>query len=261
MTTNEKSTTRIECTKEGPVATLRFVTDEGVAIFSSRVLGELGQHIDKIAEDGSLRFVVFRGQGNVFLAGADIQQMSHFTEDQAEGFSRAGHRVMNTISALPQVTFAALNGHAMGGGCELALACDFRIIARGARIGVPESTLGLIPGWGGTIRLPKLIGDVPARRLLFSGRCIKAEEALDVGLVDEVVPTNEDLDAALEHWYELLATGSPSAIARIKKAIFNNDEMKQFGMCFSCSDAKEGVSAFLEKRKPLWTTWKDCGKT
>ncbi len=261
MTTNEKSTTQVTCDIEGPVATIRLADEKGPAIFSSRVIAELGNRLEQIAEDGSLRFVVFRGQGSVFVAGADIYQMSHFTEDQGEAFARAGHRVMNTVSALPQVTIAAINGHAMGGGCELALACDFRLMVKGARIGQPESKLGLIPGWGGTIRLPKVVGDMHARRLLFSGAAISSEEAHKIGLVDELLDSVEDIDAAIKRWFEFLAPGSPCAISRIKKAIFLNDEIKQFGLCFSCSDAKEGVGAFLEKRKPFWASWRDSGKS
>jgi len=257
----EKSTTRVELSRQGSVATVRFVTDDGPAIVSSRVVGELGGVVEQIAEDGNLRYVVFRGSGPVFVAGADIHQMSHFTEDQGEAFARAGHRVMNAIAVLPQVTIAAMNGHAMGGGCELALACDFRLIVRGARIGQPESRLGLIPGWGGTIRLPRVVGDVQARRLMFSGAAIPAEEALRIGLVDEVVPTVEDLDAAVERWLEAMAPGSPAAIARIKRALSQNDEIRQFGLSVSCSDAREGMSAFLEKRKPFWSSWSECGKS
>lgn len=252
---NEKSQTEVRLSKAGDVATIRFVPGSGVNIFSSRVIGNLGTVVEKVAADPHVRFVVFRGDGRVFLAGADISEMQHFTEDQGRAFSANGHNVFNAIEALPQATFAAMNGHAMGGGCELALSCDFRLLVKDGRIGQPETRLGLIPGWGGTQRLTKYVGLGHARRLLFSGDAITAEEALRIGLVDEVVPTAEELDAALVRWFKMLAPGSPAAIARAKRALLQRDEIEEFGKCFSCSDAKEGTTAFVEKRKPGWATW------
>ncbi len=251
---NEKSQTEIQYTKEGDVATVRFVSPGGVNIFSSRVIGALGGVVEKIAADAHLRFVVFRGDGRVFLAGADISEMQSFAEDQGRAFATNGHNVFNAIEALPQITFAAMNGHALGGGCELAMACDFRLLVAGAKIGQPETCLGLIPGWGGTQRLPKYVGLGHARRLLFSGEGISAEEALRIGLVDEVVPKAEELDAALQRWFQRLAPGSPAAVARVKRALLLKDEIEEFGKCFSCSDAREGMAAFHEKRKPSWAT-------
>jgi enoyl-CoA hydratase len=157
------------------------------------------------------------------------------------------------IEMMPQVSYAAINGHALGGGCELALACDFRIMAKAARIGLPESNLGLIPGWGGTQRLPELIGPAKARQLLFSGEQITAERALQIGLVDEVVAGPDDLEPALQRWNEAICKGAPNAIVRIKRALFSGDEIHQFGCCFSCDDAREGMKAFLQKRAPNWT--------
>jgi enoyl-CoA hydratase len=252
---DEKSQTDVRFSKEGCVATIRFVPATGVNIFSSRVIGNLGTVVDKVAADPHVRFVVFRGDGRVFLAGADISEMQHFTEDQGRAFAANGHNVFNAIEALPQITFAAMNGHAMGGGCELAMSCDFRLIVKDGRIGQPETRLGIIPGWGGTQRMTKYVGLGYARRLLFSGDTIPAEEALRIGLVDEVVPTAEELDAALQRWFKLLAPGSPAAITRVKRALLQRDEIEEFGKCFSASDAREGTTAFLEKRKPGWATW------
>jgi enoyl-CoA hydratase len=251
---SEKSTTKVEMTKDGPVATIRFTPETGVNIFSSRVIGNLGRLIERVAEDAHVRFVVFRGDGRVFLAGADISEMAQFTEDQGRAFSTNGHNVFNAISALPQVTFAAINGHALGGGCELSLACDFRIMVAKATIGVPETTLGLIPGWGGTQRLPQIVGDPHARRMIFSGAPIKGEEALKIGLADELVSSPEELDAALQRWFKLLDAPSPCAITRAKRALLQRDEIEEFGKCFSCSDAKEGITAFLQKRKAPWVS-------
>jgi len=249
---NEKSTTRVELTKDGPVATIRFSPEVGVNIFSSRVIANLGQLVERVGQDAQARYVVFRGDGKVFLAGADISEMAHFSEDQGRAFATQGHNVFNAIATLPQVTFAVLNGHALGGGCELALACDFRLMVAGAKIGLPETTLGLIPGWGGTQRLPRVVGEPQARRLIFSGQPVTADEALQIGLIDELVPTPDGLDEALRRWFKLIESGSPHAISRAKRALLQRDEIEEFGKCFSGSDAKEGITAFLQKRKPPW---------
>ena len=246
--------TTLEVSKDGHTATVTFSSERGVNVFSSAVMGELGRQVELLAQDSDLRFVVFRGAGKTFLAGADIGEMSAFDEAQGAAFAKHGHHVFDMIESLPQVTFAAINGHALGGGCELAIACDFRLMTRKATIGQPESVLGLIPGWGGTIRLRQLVGLSHARRMLFSGQGIKADEALAIGLVDEVVEDADGLDAALARWRELIAHGAPRAITRIKRAMAHDDEINQFGCCFSCDDAHEGMKAFLDKRPPNWKT-------
>jgi enoyl-CoA hydratase len=251
---SEKSTTRVALTRQGPVATIKFTPETGVNIFSSRVVADLGELVQEVAKDSQVRFVVFRGDGKVFLAGADIAEMSRFDEEAARRFGTAGHNAFNAIAALPQATFAAVNGHALGGGCELALACDFRLIVAKAKIGLPETTLGLIPGWGGTQRLPRIVGDAAARRLIFSGVPIAADEAQRIGLVDEVVPAPEELEAALERWFKLLDAGAPHGVACAKRAMLQHDEIAAFGQCFTSPQAKEGMGAFLEKRPAPWVT-------
>jgi enoyl-CoA hydratase len=252
MTTEAKATTHIEMTKDGSVATVRFVSEKGPAIFSSSVLGELTTVVAQLAEDVDTRFVVFRSSGKVFVAGANIKEMAQNDEDQGYALSQHGQHVFNAVENLPQITFAAMNGHTLGGGCELALACSFRLMVAGATIGQPEVRLGLIPGWGGTKRLPMIVPLGWALRMLYSGEAITAEQAEKIGLVDEVVPTAADMDAALQRWFEMLKPGAPRAIIRIKRAVLNDDESHQFGTCFSCSDAKEGMQAFIEKRPPAW---------
>lgn len=251
--TAEKPATQVELIRDGVVATLQLSSETGVNVFSSSVVGALGTHVDAVKSDASIRFVVLRGVGKTFAAGADIEQMSRFREEDGQVFSKHGHHVFDAIAALPQVTIAALNGHALGGGCEIAIACDFRIAVNGAKLGQPESRLGLVPGWGGTSRLARLVGLSHAKRLMFSGESISAEEGLRIGLVDEVVPAATDLDAALKRWFERMMPGSPAAIRRIKHALQYGDEIRQFALSFSCSDAKEGMAAFLEKRPAGWT--------
>lgn len=244
--------THVELSKEDNVATVRFVSEKGPPVFSSSVLGELTTVVHELAEDSAIRFVVFRSSGKVFVAGADIKEMANINEDQGYSLSQHGQHVFNAVENLPQITFAAMNGHAMGGGCELALACSFRLMVSGAKIGQPEVRLGLIPGWGGTKRLPMIVPLGWALRMLYSGEVIKAEQAAEIGLVDEVVPSEEALDESLQRWFDLLKSGAPRAITRIKHAILNDDESHQFGLCFSCSDAKEGMQAFIAKRPPAW---------
>jgi enoyl-CoA hydratase len=261
MSRFEKSHTHILVERQDAVATLRVENDNGPALLSSRVIGELGNAIEQIGGDPLVRFVVLRGDGQTFLAGEDIHELAHFSEDDALAYARHANHVIHTLERLPQVTVAAVNGHALGAGCALATACDFRLMVSTARIGHPESALGLIPAWGTLERLPRLVGPIQAKRLIFCGRSIDADEAERIGLVDQVVPRAEDLDTMLTKWFEQLANGSPAAIARIKRALLNGDETNQFALCFSCSDAKEGVRAFLEKRTPFWSKWADSGKT
>lgn len=253
MSAETKATTRIELEKSGPVATIRFVSEKGPAILCSAALGELTTQLERLKDCSETRFVVFRSTGKVFIAGADISEMASMNEDQGYALSQHGQRVFNAIEFLPQITFAALNGHTLGGGCELAMACSFRIMVAGAKIGQPEVKLGLIPGWGGTMRLRTLVPLGWALRMLYSGEPISAEQAAAIGLVDEVVPGEADLDAALERWFKLFQSAAPHAIARVKRALLNDDEARQFSLCFSCSDAHEGMRAFLEKRAPSWT--------
>lgn len=252
MTVSMACATHAELTRDGHVATVRFTSEKGPAILSSPVLGELTRICEQLREDSATRFVVFRASGKVFVAGADISEMAHFDESAGYALSQHGQRVFDAIETLPQVTFAAMNGHALGGGCELVLACSFRLMAAGSKIGQPEVKLGLIPGWGGTKRLTRLVPLSWALRLLYSGEPLSAEQAEKIGLVDEVVPSPEALDEALQRWFAMFRAAAPRAILRIKRAILNDDEAHQFGTCFSCSDAREGVRAFLEKRQPAW---------
>jgi enoyl-CoA hydratase len=249
---SEKSTTRVAWSKDRHIATIRFTSEGGVNIFSSRVVTDLGQVVQEVAGDSEVRFAIFRGEGKVFLAGADISEMSGFDEAGGRAFGQRGHETFDRIAGMPQVTIAAMHGAALGGGCELALACDFRLCVAKTKIGLPESTLGLIPGWGGTQRLPRIVGDAVARRLIFSGVPLTGPEAAEVGLVDEVAETPELLEQAVENWIGKLSLGSPHAVARAKQALLHHDEVAEFGRCFTSPEAREGIGAFLEKRKASW---------
>lgn len=254
----EAKVTQASLTRHNGVATITFASDTGVNVFSSATLSALHNCVEQVAEDASVRFVVFRGSGKTFVAGADISEMSRFGEPAGKSFAEHGHHVFAAIEKLPQVTFAVINGHCLGGGCELAISCDFRLMSANGRIGQPEVKLGLIPGWGGTIRLPRLIGAPAARRLLFTGEGISAEQARTLGLVDEVVASPDELDACLERWLESLKHASPAAIKRLKHTLRSGDEVYQFATSFGCSDAHEGMKAFLEKRPAQWANWNVC---
>jgi enoyl-CoA hydratase len=247
--------THVSLTRAGDVATVQFSTEGGAPnVFSSYVIGELGGHVADLETDATLRYVVFRGVGRTFVAGANIKEMAGYDDGQGRVFSEHGHHVFDAIEALPAITIAAINGHALGGGCEVALACDFRVMAATGRIGLPECRLGLIPGWGGTQRLPRLVGPAWARRLMFSGDALPAERAQQIGLVDEVVTDASALDAALQRWFELLKPGCPAAVRHIKHALRVGDETHQFALSFKTSEADEGMQAFIDKRTPPWAT-------
>lgn len=249
---NDPNRTRVTLERGAPVSTIRFSSESGVNVLCSAVVSELGELLDTLSHDAECRIVAVRGAGKTFIAGADIKEMAPYGPDQGEAFSKNGHRVFDALAGLPQVTIAAINGHAMGGGLELAMACDFRVMVSGAKVGLPECKLGLIPGWGGTQRLTRLVGLANARRIMFSGEALGAEDAQRIGLVDEIVANAQELDGAIGRWTALVKPGSPQAIRRIKHALQHGDEVRQFAIGFGTADATEGMNAFIEKRAAAW---------
>ena len=217
--------------------------------------------IAEIENDLSVFAVVLTGKGEkAFMAGADIKEFPHYiSNNTAEDMAMSFHAAMNRLRNLGKPTIAALNGITLGGGCELALACDFRFAEEQAQIGLPEVKLGLFPGAGGTQRLARLIGESKAKELIFTGEPISANEALKLGLVNRVVPKGESVNSAIA-WAQVFLERSQVSIAKAKKAIQDGLDMslddslkleaKLFGEIFQAVDVKEGVSAFIEKRKP-----------
>ena len=214
------------------------------------------------ALEADIRAVVLTGGGDkAFVAGADIQGMSEFSVVDAEAFALRGQQLLNHIGKLHCPVIAAVNGYALGGGCELAMGCDFIIASDKALFGQPEVSLGVIPGFGGTQRLIRRVGISTAMDLCLTGRLIKAEEALSIGLVSRVV-SGDVLEAALSVAEEIGKKG-PVAVRLAKRAIVENSdeslasglaaEASLFAMCFSTEDQKEGMAAFLEKRKASFT--------
>ena len=212
-----------------------------------------------VEADEEIRVLVITGAGEkAFVAGADIGEMSTLTKAEGEAFGKKGNDVFRRLETLPIPTIAAVNGFALGGGCELSMSCDIRICADTAVFGQPEAGLGITPGFGGTQRLARLVGPGMAKQLIYTAKNIKADEALRIGLVNAVYPAQELLPAA-EKLAGTIAKNAPIAVRACKKAI--NDglqvdmdravtiEEKLFGSCFETADQKEGMGAFLEKRK------------
>ena len=245
--------THVVLDRQGKRANVTFRTEAGLNVASVEMMAELEGVVDELATDPDVRFVLFRAEGKAFLAGANIKAMARYDAADGRAMAELGHRVFNKIEALPQVTLVAIQGAALGGGCELAMACDFRFAVKSINIGQPEVLLGLIPGWGGTIRLPKLVGPALAKQLMFSGESIKADRACEIGLVDEIVNSTEDLEPLVSAFFDKLVKAGPAAIARVKRALASGDEIGEFANCFGQEESKAGMSAFLEKRPAAWT--------
>lgn len=249
--------------------TLKYEVNDGLAVvtvnrpkslnaLNTEVLDELYECFCAIEKDDAVRAVIVTGEGDKsFVAGADISQMAEYSAIEGRDMMAKGHRTMNKIESTPKAVIAAVNGYALGGGCELAMACDIRVASDKAIFGQPEVGLGIIPGFGGTVRMPKLVGKGMAKYIIMTNDKIKADEALRIGLVEKVVPA-EELMAEAEKIARMIMAQGPIAIAQAKTAIdgeFDIDmqnagrlEVEAIGMCFSTEDQKEGMRAFLEKR-------------
>lgn len=252
--------------KDG-VATLSFHRPKALNALNEATLHELRmallyveQHAAGREGEDQIDVLILTGSGEKsFVAGADILEMKNKSVEEGEAFARFGQTVSRAIELLPQPVIAAVNGFALGGGCEFALACDFILASENAVFGQPEVALGIIPGFGGTIRLARVVGLARARELIYTGRKIRAADALRIGLVNEVVPAGE-LIARAHAIAEEMRKNSPLAIARSKKLmnhIFTmpidsalREEALVFGSIFASHDQREGMGAFAEKRQP-----------
>ena len=231
---------------------------EALNALNSAVLDDLSAVLDSVDQE-AVRAIVITGAGDKsFVAGADIGEMSTLTKAEGEAFGKKGNDVFRKIETFPIPVIAAINGYALGGGCELSMSCDIRICSDNAMFGQPEVGLGITPGFGGTQRLARLVGMGMAKQMIYTARNIKADEAFRIGLVNAVY-TQEELLPAAEKMAGQIAMNAPIAVRACKKAV--NDglqvdmdkaivvEEKLFGSCFETLDQKEGMGAFLEKRK------------
>ena len=256
----ERDSMNIKLEKKGAVGILSIVRPEAMNALSRQLVDEMDQSIEQVLADKEIRALILYGEKN-FAAGADIKDMVDCTPAQAEAFVFSP--TYDKLEALPIPTIAAMEGYALGGGLELALACDLRLAAENAMMGFPEIKLGIMPGAGGTIRAPRLVGPAKAKELIFTGAPVTAQEAWRIGLVNRVVPEGTVL-AEAEKLAEKLARCAPVALRTAKQTIQDGLklpgiaggivlEKKNWSSLFATSDQKEGMRAFLEKRPPVYT--------
>ena len=251
--------TNILLEKKGLIAVATINRPKALNALNSEVLTDLDELVSTVKADADIRALVITGSGEkAFVAGADIGEMSTLTKEGGEAFGKHGNDVFRAIETLPIPTIAAVNGFALGGGCELSMACDIRICADTAVFGQPETGLGITPGFGGTQRLARIVGTGKAKEMIYGARNIKAEEAYRIGLVNNVYPAEELMPAA-KKLASTIARNAPIAVRNCKRAINEGIQVdmdqaivieeKLFGSCFETCDQKEGMNAFLEKRK------------
>jgi len=249
--------------RDGAIGMITIDRPKVLNALNDATIVELNAAFDELGADESVRVIILTGGGEkAFVAGADIGELAVCGVQSGMDKSRRGIDLLFKMEQLPKPIIAAINGFALGGGCEIAMACDIRIGSDRMQIGQPEVTLGIIPGYGGTQRLPRLVGAGMAKKLLYTGDRIKADEALRIGLVEEVVPADQLMDRCKELAGTIAARG-PLAVATVKKSVnfgLNVDlpsgceyEITHFGAICASEDQTEGCNAFLEKRKPNFT--------
>lgn len=246
--------------KENNLAILTINRPAALNALNADTLHELGQAIQMLTEDQEVKVIILTGAGEkAFVAGADIAFMQQLDPIAARQFALTGQMVFNQIESCPKPVIAAINGYALGGGCELAMACDIRIASEKAKFGQPEVNLGVIPGFAGTQRLARLVGKGKAKELIFTGDMIDAQEAYQIGLINQIVPHDQLMDQTKKMGLKI-ASKAVVAVQLAKRAIneglempleqANYHEANYFGLCFATNDQKEGMAAFLAKRPP-----------
>ena len=246
--------------KKGPIAYVTLNRPKVMNALNQRTWENLRAAFEDARDDAAIRGVILTGAGGkAFIAGADISELAHLSSVEAEKSSSYGQAVLNLIENLGKPVIAAINGFALGGGCETAMACTIRVAAENAKFGQPEIKLGLIPGGGGTQRMPRLVGKGRALQLILSGEMITAQEAYRIGLVNEVVPAAEVItraEAILNQMFSNAPISIKFALESVNRGLETSQaggmvlEASLFGICAGTEDKKEGTSAFLEKRAP-----------
>ena len=243
---------------EGQIGIITINRPKALNALNSAVLDELDKTLDAVDQE-AIRCLILTGAGEkIFVAGADIGEMSTLTKAEGEAFGKKGNDVFRKLETFPIPVIAAVNGFALGGGCEISMSCDIRICSENAVFGQPEVGLGITPGFGGTQRLARIVGTGKAKEMIYGARNIKAEEAYRIGLVNNVYPAEELMPAA-KKLASTIARNAPIAVRNCKRAINEGIQVdmdqaivieeKLFGSCFETCDQKEGMNAFLEKRK------------
>ena len=245
---------------EEDIASITFNRPKALNALNNELIQEFSSALDEIAGNEDIRILILTGAGEKsFVAGADITELATYTALLAKGFSQTGHLTLNKLERLPIPVIAAVNGFALGGGCEIALACDFIYASENAKLGLPEINLGVMPGFGGTQRLPRQIGKNMAKELIFTGKMITAVEARELGLVNKVCSQETLMDEVLKIAKVIAAKGKVSLRAAKQAVNHGMDvdlttgcmfEIDAFALCLASEDAKEGTAAFLEKRQP-----------
>lgn len=254
--------TEVRYERHGHVGRITFTSPNGINLLSVPVMAALEARLDEIEQHHDIRVLIFSGEGRTFLAGADIDELASVPGDAGKDIARRGQAFMSRLARFDHaVTIAAINGSALGGGCELALACDLRVMAEEANIGFPEVSLGLIPGWGGTQRAFALIGPARVRRMLLTGEKLSSQTAYEIGLANERVSANE-LIPAVEALARRILSNGPSAVRLAKHVLCAHEaawlergfagEVECFGKAFIGEESREGLRAFIEKRTPSW---------
>ena len=259
-TATELSLENVSYAKKGAIAYVTLNRPKVLNALSKRTWEDLRAAFENARDDAAVRGVILTGAGDkAFIAGADISELTHLTAVEAEKSSSYGQEVLNLIENLGKPVIAAINGFALGGGCETAMACTVRVAVENAKFGQPEVKLGVLPGGGGTQRLPRLVGKGRALQLILTGEMISAQEAYRIGLVNEVVPS-ADLITRAEAMLNQIFANAPVAVKYSLEAVNKGMEASLaeglaleaslFGLCAGTDDKKEGTQAFLEKRKP-----------
>lgn len=245
--------------KQDDIGVLKINRPKALNALNAETICELAQIVKEIKNDAEIKVLIVSGEGRSFVAGADIVEMKDKTPEEARIFAASAMDVFREMELMEKPVIAAVNGFALGGGCELSMACDIRIAGEKAKFGQPETGLGITPGFGGTQRLPRLVGTGKAKELIFTAKMINAVEAEKIGLVNAVVAQDELMDKAME-MAKQIAANSPMAVKYAKSSInrgYETDietaiyiEKDIFGLCFASEEQTEGMTAFVEKRKP-----------